>query len=520
MLEYFLTMRKKQVCIIGCGISGLVSAKTFLEEGYDVTVFEKQSGIGGVWERSRSYLGVTTQSTKDIYAFSDYPMPGCYPDWPTGKQVQEYLESYARYFGVAEKIKFNAQVTNVERITGRKPVWVVTVRVKDCLSQKTTQEKHEFDFVVVCNGTFNIPKVPSIPGKDDFIASGGKVLHSTEFNDTSLIENKRVIVVGFGRSAADIATITATLASECYLFFRRASWKIPKFFLGLINFKYILFARWSEAFIPYRYLQGVERLLHTFGLPLVWAFWKIFEMILRIQFRLSACNLLPNESAKTSFNCNANLASERFYEYVLSGKIQPRKTVITRFFPGGVELANGETFQADTVIFGTGFQQDIPFLQEKYRRMVMDEKGNFHFYRNLIHPDIPDMGFVGYNSSFFCPLTSEIGAWWLVEHLNGNLALPSRLEIYKEMQAEWQWMQSNWSYGKANGTCVAPFNFHYLEQLINDIGVQRQYSAWKRFVEIMMPVNLSSYKQIREKINLQRRLSIDDCKMDETVKVR
>ncbi|MFH7029179.1 MAG: hypothetical protein ACHBN1_28245 [Heteroscytonema crispum UTEX LB 1556] len=76
------------------------------------------------------------------------------------------------------------------------------------------------------------------------------------------------------------------------------------------------------------------------------------------------------------------------------------KTSIARFVPGGVELENGDRLQADVVIFGTGFRQDMPFLDEKYRQMVIDMQGNFYLYRHLINPDVPNMGFVGYSSNF------------------------------------------------------------------------------------------------------------------------
>src|SRR3546814_16533347 len=61
----------KHIGIIGAGISGLTTAKTFLQKGYQVTVLEKADGIGGVWQRSCSSTGVTTQTTRDEYAFSD-----------------------------------------------------------------------------------------------------------------------------------------------------------------------------------------------------------------------------------------------------------------------------------------------------------------------------------------------------------------------------------------------------------------------------------------------------------------
>ncbi|RZM11494.1 MAG: FAD-dependent oxidoreductase, partial [Pedobacter sp.] len=103
----------KQIGIIGAGISGLVTAKTFLQKGYQVTILEKSDEVGGVWEKKRSYVGVTTQTTRDEYSFSDFPMPTHYPMWPSGAQVQEYLESYAKHFGVMDHIRFGVSVENM-----------------------------------------------------------------------------------------------------------------------------------------------------------------------------------------------------------------------------------------------------------------------------------------------------------------------------------------------------------------------------------------------------------------------
>ncbi len=493
-------MTIQHICIIGAGISGLVAAKTFIEEGYEVTVFEKQKGLGGVWEKSRTYTGLTTQNPRDTYAFSDYPMPASYPEWPTAEQVRNYLESYAQKFGILEKIQFQTEVILVERKTDIQPKWVVSVNSQDDNKPK----QPEFDFVLICNGLFNIPKVHTLPGKEDFIASGGQILHSTELNDISQLKGKRVIVVGFGRSATDIAASAATLAKECTLVFRHTLWKVPKFFLGLVNLKYILLTRFAEAWLPYRQLRGIELVLHTIGKPLVWAFWQINEIILRLQFGLDACGMLPDKPMSQSVNCSTAIAPDNFYQYLKTGKIQSRKTTIAQFCNDGVELANGERLQADIVIFGTGFHQDVPFLEEKYRQMLIDDQGYFHLYRNLIHPDIPQLGFVGYNSGLFSQLTSEVGAWWLAEYAKGNLALPSRLEMIESMETEFHWWQTQLPQNPGSGGCITPFNFHHLEQLIQDMGVKSHSKGWQKIVEVMMPVNPSAYKNIRQQLQAKR----------------
>ena len=78
-----MSVTTKRVGIIGAGIAGLCTAKTFKRFGYQVTVFEKEADVGGVWSASRRYPGLTTQNPRDTYEYSDFPMPSDYPEWPS-----------------------------------------------------------------------------------------------------------------------------------------------------------------------------------------------------------------------------------------------------------------------------------------------------------------------------------------------------------------------------------------------------------------------------------------------------
>jgi cation diffusion facilitator CzcD-associated flavoprotein CzcO len=80
-----------RVAIIGAGAAGLSTAKVLIQAGHDIQVFDKTPDVGGVWSSTRRYPGVTTQSPKAQYSFSDFPMPKAYPEWPTGAQVQAYF---------------------------------------------------------------------------------------------------------------------------------------------------------------------------------------------------------------------------------------------------------------------------------------------------------------------------------------------------------------------------------------------------------------------------------------------
>ncbi len=45
-------MKTPKIAIIGAGPAGLVSAKYALENGFETTIFEKESELGGLWNPS------------------------------------------------------------------------------------------------------------------------------------------------------------------------------------------------------------------------------------------------------------------------------------------------------------------------------------------------------------------------------------------------------------------------------------------------------------------------------------
>src|SRR5262249_53772218 len=120
-------MQGKHVGIIGAGVSGLATAKVFLSQGHEVTLFAQAYTLGGVWAPSRHYPGVRLQIKRQCYAFSDFPMPSHYPEFPTGQQVYEYLEAYARHFNVLQRVRCKSQVISIIPRSDGVPGWRVNV---------------------------------------------------------------------------------------------------------------------------------------------------------------------------------------------------------------------------------------------------------------------------------------------------------------------------------------------------------------------------------------------------------
>lgn len=481
----------KHIGIIGAGISGLTTAKTFLQKGYRVTVLEKSDGLGGVWHKSCSYTGVTTQTTRDEYAFSDFPMPKHYPMWPTGEQVQEYLTNYATHFGVIQHIRFRTTVKNMYYDGFN---WMVSLEGGESIS---------FAYVVICTGTFHEPYVPEIPGMTSYTDAGGIMLHSSKLSSVEPLAGKDVAVVGFAKSATDIATTAANVGKSCTLIYRRAQWKVPRYFGNRVNMKYLLFSRFSEAFFNARKKTALQHVLHTLGKPFVWLHWRMLELLLKKQFNLKKCRMLPAHRIEDQISCSLGVEPVDFYKKVATGQIQGICSEIDRFEGRDVVLKTGQMIRPDVVVFGTGFKQQVPFLPVQYQEMITTANGMYSLYRNILHPDLPQMGFVGFNSSLFTTLTSEVAAHWLAATVSGELILPPAEDMLRDMRLMEKWRcEGRPIAAEFSGLCIAPFNYQHLDELMNDLGLRTQASP--NFIyEFFKPINPRDYKKLlAEKSNL------------------
>ncbi len=92
-------------------------------------------------------------------------------------------------------------------------------------------------------------------------------------------------------------------------------------------------------------------------------------------------------------SCSLGVAPEGFCEQVQKGNIKAHRTEIERIEGKQIRLKNGATITADVLVCGTGFHQELPFLEESYRKLVMSSNGRFRLFRNIIHPLVPQIGF-------------------------------------------------------------------------------------------------------------------------------
>jgi cation diffusion facilitator CzcD-associated flavoprotein CzcO len=109
------------------------------------------------------------------------------------------------------------------------------------------------------------PSVPAYPGVEEFAAAGGRLCAGTEFNDAEEARGKHVLVVGYGKSACDVAVAISGVAARTDVIARQLLWKVPRKIGGFVNFKMLLLTRMGEGLFRYLRLRGFEKFLHGPG---------------------------------------------------------------------------------------------------------------------------------------------------------------------------------------------------------------------------------------------------------------
>ncbi len=482
-------------------MAGLVSAKVLKRDGFKVTVYEKESTIGGVWAKTRAYPGLRSNNPKEAYAFSDFDYPESADDFPTAGQIRSYLESYAEHFGLIPHIRLNTEVLSVSRCeTGSHdahPGFMVKVCPAGKPEESTTRE---FSYVVICNGVFSEPKIPEIKGREHFEWT---IRHSSQITGEGIVKGKRAVVVGAGKSALDCATFAAQQAGSTTLLFRKPHWMIPRYF-GKKRVDYLLFNRFSENIFPaYHKASKSERAIRVAVSPLLWLWRSVVSKIVKQQSDMPE-EMVPEVPVTKGIENNG--IGDEFYQVLNEGLADIRRTGIAAFNGGKTLLLDtGEQIEADVVIFATGWNQNISFLAHDLKQEIRNN-GWFQLYRHILPPKERHLGFVGYASSGNAPLTSEISAHWLSQYFRGELALPDEQEMNAEIARVRQWSKKVFSH-RNDGYFIGAYVSSYLDELLTDMGLQTR-RAESFFKEHFYPAWAMRYRKVEdERKDLQKTMS-------------
>jgi len=219
-------LNAKRVAVIGAGAAGLVAVRECLREGLGVVCYESADEVGGVWDyhpeaeddplglqpskrvHGSLYANLRTNLPTELMAYRDYPFDssgGGHNAWrqfPEHDCVQTYLLNFAEHFELYPHIRLNVSVDKIEP-TGEGG-WRV---------EASDGSNEVFEAVMICNGHYSEPRVPEMPGMDDFT---GLLMHSHNYREPTPFAGQRVAVFGAGASAIDLSREIHEHAAKVY----------------------------------------------------------------------------------------------------------------------------------------------------------------------------------------------------------------------------------------------------------------------------------------------------------------
>lgn len=483
----------KRVAIIGAGISGLAHADVLTRCGFSVVLFERASRVGGVW--ACSYPDVSLQNTWPCYHVSSFPWP-FEPDLhPTSTQILRYLDALVAARGFDVRLEH-------EVISAREtPEGGWTLRVRG----HSGEHVERFDHLVVSIGQYTEGKHRlRLDSESDF---AGLVTTERDIGDLARFDGKRVVVVGFGKSALDMATFAAPRAASVHHVFRTPRWTIPRYIFG-IHFTKLFFNRFGSVMMTsWAHPTAGERFLHR-RTAFVGSFWNalqsVFTRVARREgaghgdagdARISA--VLPKHPLPPDLRSAAALAPTDYYRHVGAGTIEPHHAEVAGFTRDGVRLSNGETVPADVVVLSVGSTSPtFPFLDDATRALLEADDDGAQLYRHVLHPRLPRLGFAGFNHGFMHVPAAEIGALWLAALWRGELALPSAERMEREVEHVRAWKRAHIAFEPSRSCAVNTRFQQYLDIMLADLGQSPYRKLPNVFAEIFAMYGPADYRGV------------------------
>lgn len=398
-------MTSDAVCIIGAGCSGFTVAKRLGDAGIAYDVFEASDDIGGNWYyrnpngMSACYQSLHIDTSKWRLAFEDFPVPESWPDFPHHSQVLAYFHDYVAHFGIRQHIIFN---TRVEEAVHSDNLWHIRL---------SSGETRTYRALVVANGHHWNPHLPDeYPGTADF---QGVQLHSHAYDspfEPYDLRGKRVLVVGVGNSAMDIASEVSQrpIAEKLFVSTRRGVWILPKYLNGQPIDKGMLPA-WIPGPIQRRLARSILKRavgkMEDYGLP------------------------KPDHDLLTAHPS----VSGEFLTRVGCGDIH-MLPAIERLQADGVRFKDGREENLDVIIWATGYKIDFPFLTNP-ELAVQDNR--FPLYLRIVKPGWPTLFFAGLAQALPTLVNfAEQQSKYIAAILSGQQQLPSKEAMERRIPAD------------------------------------------------------------------------------------
>jgi cation diffusion facilitator CzcD-associated flavoprotein CzcO len=337
-------MTRPAVAIVGAGFGGIGAAVMLLREGYeDVTVFERGDRIGGVWNFN-TYPGIACDVPSHLYEFSFAPNPDWSRRYAPGPEIQAYMENVARSHGVLDRVRLRTEVTRADFDEGRAR-WTL----------ETSAGRHEADVLVTACGQLSVPRVPPIPGLDDF---EGPAFHTARWRHDLELAGKRVALIGTGCSSIQTGPSIQPSVAQLDVYQRSPGWTIPK-----MDFAYGPRAR--RLFRRFPILHRLDRKLVFGFMELATAGMTKHRWITRpfaaagrrqINSQIKDPELRRKVTPTDEIGCKRIMLTDDWYRTLTQPNVEVVTDRIEAVTAHAIRTADGRERPTDVIVLGTGFE--------------------------------------------------------------------------------------------------------------------------------------------------------------------
>jgi indole-3-pyruvate monooxygenase len=336
--------------IIGAGPAGLATSAALSRLGVAHLVLERGSQVGETW--AHLYDSLVLHTARRLSALPGLPFPASTPRFPTRRDMVAYLQRYAEMFRVP--VETRSEVTALVRADGR---WIART--------KTGAEFHA-RAVVLATGIVANPNVPDVPGRENY---RGRVLHSVDYRRPDAFVGQRVLVVGAGNSAGEIAAEIARAGARVTVAVRTGAVVVPREIAG----------------VPIQYFSLVIGALPRPAQRATASLMAWLSALVRGPAVLPAppparCPKVP-------------IIGFHLVEAIHAGAIQV-KGGLAAFTPDGVRFSDGSEDGFDAVMLATGYRAAVGPARDLIR---LDDCGFGRRRDRVASLDQPDLYFVGHN---------------------------------------------------------------------------------------------------------------------------
>ncbi|HEY0237528.1 MAG TPA: NAD(P)-binding domain-containing protein [Friedmanniella sp.] len=399
-----------KACVIGAGSSGIAAAQVLQARGIDFDCFEKGSKVGGNWRyendngMSSAYRSLHINTSRRVMAFKSLPMPEGYPDYPDHFQMAAYFDEVVDRFRLRERIEFGTEVLSVVPVEGGTREWEVTIKGPG------GEETRRYSAVLVANGHHwdaRWPE-PAFAGAEEF---AGEQIHAHEYREPDVLRDKRVLVLGIGNSAVDIAVESSRIGAKTFLATRRGAYVIPKYLNG----------------------KPIDELANSAtGLAPIPVQRIVLGRALKVAVGDPTSYGLPKPDHKL-LEAHPTVSSE-FLPRLGHGDITAKPN-IDRFTGGrGVRFVDGTEEEVDLAVYCTGYKITFPFFDPE---VLSAPENVLPLFRRVVPVDRPGLYVIGLVQPLgpIMPL-AEAQCEWVADLISGRAALPPVATMEREIASE------------------------------------------------------------------------------------